>query len=109
MISRPGLPPWRDGYFWRWGNSGDWKRIHDKLRAQLRQQESRHKHPKAGCLDSQSVKTTQVPGIRGFDAGKNVNGCKRHVLVDTLGLLLAVVVTPLRFLIPPPGWRSIAF
>jgi putative transposase len=52
-----------------------------------------HKHPTAGCLDSQSVKCTAVPGQRGFDAGKKVNGRKRHILVDTLGLLLAVVVT----------------
>jgi putative transposase len=44
-------------------------------------------------LDSQSVKTTQVPGLRGYDKGKNINGRKRHLLVDTLGLLLAVVVT----------------
>ena len=89
------FPPWSTvyGYFWRWRNSGDWQRIHDTLRAQLRQEENRHKHPTAGCLDSQSVKSSQVPGIRGFDAGKNVNGRKRHVLVDTLGLLLAVVVT----------------
>ena len=89
------FPPWSTvyGYFWRWRNSGDWKRIHDTLRAQLRQQESRHKHPTAGCFDSQSVKSTQVPGIRGFDVGKNVNGRKRHVLVDTLGLLMKVVVT----------------
>jgi putative transposase len=53
----------------------------------------RHKHPTAGCLDNQSVKCTAVPGPRGFDAGKMVNGHKRHMLVDTLGLLLVVVVT----------------
>ena len=52
-----------------------------------------HKHPTAGCLDSQSVKSTSVPGIRGFDNNK-VNGRKRHILVDTLGLLLVVVVHP---------------
>ncbi len=47
----------------------------------------------AGCLDSQSVKCTAAPGARGFDAGKLVKGRKRHMLVDTLGLLLVVVVT----------------
>ena len=89
------FPHWSSvyGYFWRWRNTGVWQRIHETLRAQVRQQEGRHKHPTAGCLDSQSVKTTQVPGERGYDAGKQVNGRKRHILVDTLGLLLTVVVT----------------
>lgn len=89
------FPNWSSvyGYFWRWRTTGVWQRIHETLRAQVRQQEGRHKHPTAGCLDSQSVKTTQVPGERGYDAGKQVNGRKRHILVDTLGLLLAVVVT----------------
>ncbi len=50
-------------------------------------------HPTAGCLDSQSVKTTAVPGVRGYDKGKQVNGRKRHLLVDTLGLLMVIVVT----------------
>jgi putative transposase len=50
-------------------------------------------NPAAGCLDSQSVKGTSTPGARGFDAGKKINGRKRHILVDTLGLLLVVLVT----------------
>ena len=53
----------------------------------------RHKQPTAGCLDSQSVKCSAVPGQRGFDAGKKINDRKRHILVDTLGSLLTVVVT----------------
>jgi putative transposase len=80
-------------YFSQWRDSGDWQRMHDTLRARVRQEAGRHKHPTAGCLDSQSVKTTQIPGVRGYDAGKQIKGRKRHILVDTIGLLLAVVVT----------------
>lgn len=88
-------PVWQSvyTYFRKFRDDGTWQRIHDTLRAQLRRRGGRHKHPTAGALDSQSVKTTQIPGIRGYDAGKKVNGRKRHILVDTLGLLLAVVVT----------------
>ena len=88
-------PPWPSvyGYFRRWQRDGTWQRLHDTLRAQARQQMGRHKHPTAACLDSQSIKTTQIKGVRGFDNGKKVKGRKRHLLVDTLGLLLAVLVT----------------
>ena len=63
------------------------------LRAKVRRQAGKHKHPTAGCADSQSVKSTAIPGRRGYDSGKQIKGRKRHLLVDTLGLLLAVVVT----------------
>jgi putative transposase len=88
-------PAWQSvyTYFQQWRDDGTWQRLHDTLRAQVRQRVGRHKHPTAGAMDSQSVKTTPVPGVRGYDAGKKVNGRKRHILVDTLGLLLAVVVT----------------
>jgi putative transposase len=62
------------------------------LRSRLRQKVGRHKQPTAGCLDSQSIKGSATPGVRGYDAGKNINGRKRHILVDTLGLLLVVRV-----------------
>jgi putative transposase len=80
-------------YFRQWRQDGTWQRIHGTLRSQLRRQSGRHKHATAGCLDSQSVKSASLPGVRGFDAHKNVNGRKRHILVDTLGLLVLVVVT----------------
>jgi putative transposase len=88
-------PKWQSvyHYFREWRKSGLWKRIHDTLRARVREKAGRHKHPTAGCIDSQSVKATLVAGLRGYDAGKNVKGIKRHILVDTLGLMLAVVVT----------------
>jgi len=89
------FPKWQSVYnhFRRWRKSNEWLRPHDTLRAEVRRAANRHKHPTAGCLDSQSVKTTQVRGVRGFDAAKQVTGRKRHVLVDTLGLLMGIAVT----------------
>jgi len=88
-------PKWQSvySYFRDWKRSGTWIRIHDTLRAEVRRRAGRHKQPTGGCLDSQSVKTTAVPGTRGFDKAKLIKGRKRHLLVDTLGLLMAVVVT----------------
>lgn len=88
-------PHWRTvyGYFVAWQTDGIWYRMHETLRSDLREKKGRHKHSTAGSLDSQSVKTTAVPSSRGFDAGKKINGGKRHILVDTLGLVMAVVVT----------------
>jgi putative transposase len=89
------FPAWTAVYYYfsRWSYDGTWERLHHLLRSRLREQCGRHKHPTAGCLDSQSVKCTAVPGARGFDAGKLIKGRKRHMLVDTLGLLMVVVVT----------------
>jgi putative transposase len=89
-------PNWKSvyHYFRLWRQTGVWQRIHDTLRTAVRRQAGRHKHPTAGCLDSQSGKSTAVPGVRGYDKAKNVTGRKRHLLVDTTGLLMAVVVTP---------------
>jgi len=89
------FPKWQTvyWYFGRWRDDGTWQRIHDSLRAQVRQAEGRHKHPTAACIDSQSVESDYGGEGCGFDGGKKVNGCKRHALVDTLGLLLRVKVT----------------
>lgn len=88
------LPPWKTvyHYFRLWRKDGTWERINTALRTELRESEGRETEPSAAILDSQSVKTSDVKGVRGYDAGKNIKGRKRHILVDTLGLLLIVVV-----------------
>jgi len=91
------FPPWQTvfWYFKRWRADGSLDRVHDALRDRLRDEADRDPLASAGILDAQSVKGADTVGAatRGYDAGKNVNGRKRHIVVDTLGLLLVVMVT----------------
>lgn len=80
-------------YFNRWRKQGVWARGMATLRAGERQRQGRLSEPSAGCADSQSVKASTQGGSTGYDGGKKVKGRKRHLLVDTWGLILAVVVT----------------
>ena len=88
------FPPWSvvRYYFDRWREQGLLKRILRALRGRLRRKAGRRTSPSAAVIDCQSVKTTSMGGLRGFDNHKKVKGRKRHIIVDTMGLLLVVIV-----------------
>lgn len=90
------FPPWDAVYkaFRRWAAQDKFEIFHDRLRAQWRERVARSAAPSAAVLDAQSTRTSPQGGDKGFDAGKKVKGRKRNLVVDTLGLLLAVLITP---------------
>jgi transposase len=87
--------PWDAAYRWyrAWTKDGTWDAVHDQLRRQVRIADGRDPDPSAGVLDAQSIKSSEGGEHRGFDAGKKTTGRKRHVVTDTLGLILVVMVT----------------
>lgn len=88
--------PWQTvyGYYRRWTQDWTWRFIHDALRDGLRKTQGRKVAPTVAIIDSQSVKTADQAGERGYDAAKKVLGRKRHVAVDCMGLMLAILITP---------------
>ena len=92
-IAQP-VPPYTtvQRYFYPWRDNGLLRQINHVLVMQVREQEGREASPTAGVIDSQSVKTPEAGGPRGFDAGKKVKGRKRHILTDTTGLLVGAIV-----------------
>jgi putative transposase len=89
------FPPWQTVYhiFRRWTRDHTWETLNARLRAYVRQASGKRSRPTAAILDSQSVKSDSHGGSVGYDAAKNIKGRKRHLLVDTLGLVLGVLVT----------------
>lgn len=80
-------------YFNAWKHDGTWQNIMDTLRRQVRVEAGREPEPQKAAIDSQTVKGSEAGGPRGYDGGKKINGRKRHIIVDTMGLLLVVLVT----------------
>ena len=102
------FPPWQTVYhiFRRWTLDHTWEALNARLRAHVRRACGKRSRPTAAILDSQTVKSDSHGGPVGYDAGKRIKGRKRHLLVDTLGLVLGVVVTWLRLLWVDGGYSG---
>ncbi|MEH2301990.1 MAG: IS5 family transposase [Nostoc sp.] len=90
------FPKWKTvyHYFRQWRQNGTWQQIHERLRLWVRVSQNREASPSEAIMDSQSVETaTMVSKEVGYDSGKKIKGRKRHILIDTLGLLIVVVIT----------------
>jgi len=89
------LPPWQSVYYYfrQWTKNGRWEQLNTALRERVRRKAGRNPEPSAAVIDSQSVKTTEeaAADTRGYDSGKQIKGRKRHLLVDTIGLVMKVV------------------
>jgi len=79
-------------YFRKWTGEGLIEEIHDKLRCEVRRKRGKEESPSLGLIDSQSVKTQSMTTAKGYDGNKKINGRKRHIITDTLGLIMAIVI-----------------